>query len=357
MELFKFKCHQCGAENDLLTQTQAVKGLTSKIEAETKESYQKQLDEFRQNANEIRRKELEYLEKEKKWSEAELTIKLEYQRQLASERVEIEKKVRETATFENVELKTKLDQLTQQLNASQRLASQGSVQLQGEVQEVIIKDRLTKEYPLDLVQGVPKGVRGADAVMIVRSSGRDAGSLIFESKRTANFDQKWITKLKEDQRASRCDIAVLVTQAMPKGVSNFQHIDGVWVSDFKSFEALVGVLRMQVLEADRIRQEQLKRGESLNGLQTYLNSPACRNNVNSYMSSVAKLWDAIDKDEKINAKSIAARRVDLKQLHGFWLAHATDLESHGVLWGSEVAVKCLPHPAPLSLTSKAVAAH
>jgi hypothetical protein len=75
------------------------------------------------------------------------------------------------------------------------------------------------------------------------------------------------------------------------------------------------------------------------------------------MSKLAKSWDAIDKDEIFFARSIAARRADLKQHHSFWVSHATELENHGVLWGAAVAVKCLPPPAPLAPNFKALTVH
>jgi hypothetical protein len=114
-----------------------------------------------------------------------------------------------------------------------RRAEQGSMQLQGEAQELILEEQLRSYFPFDLISEVGKGVRGADCVQTVRNQfGQECGRIIYESKRTTAFGGDWIDKLKKDMRAQGVDVAVIVTQCYPKGMDCFGEKDGVWICSF-----------------------------------------------------------------------------------------------------------------------------
>jgi hypothetical protein len=105
-------------------------------------------------------------------------------------------------------------------------AEQGSQQTQGEVQELELEKELAALFPFDTIQPVPKGMRGADVIQdVIDNRGNRCGSIIWESKRTQSWSDGWIAKLKEDQRAARADVAILVTQALPKDIRTFGDID------------------------------------------------------------------------------------------------------------------------------------
>src|SRR3546814_10124680 len=111
-----------------------------------------------------------------------------------------------------------------------RKAEQGSMQIQGEVQELVIEEMLRESFPFDVISEVGKGVRGADCIQIVRNQfGQECGKIIYESKRTKNFSLEWIEKLKKDMRNMGVDVAVIVTQCYTQGMDCFGQKDGVWI--------------------------------------------------------------------------------------------------------------------------------
>ena len=125
-----------------------------------------------------------------------------------------------------------------------RKAEQGSMQLQGEVQELILEELLKSTFPFDAIGEVGKGVRGADCIQTVRNKyGQDCGKIIYESKRTKDFSNEWIDKLKKDMRGAGVDVAVIVTQSYPKGMNCFGEKDGVWICSFEEVKAVAFVLR------------------------------------------------------------------------------------------------------------------
>jgi hypothetical protein len=117
------------------------------------------------------------------------------------------------------------------LDETRRKAEQGSQQIQGEVLETTLEDLLRQQFPFDEITPVPKGVHGGDVVQTVRdASGTVCGIILWESKRTKTWSDGWLPKLRDDQRAAKAQIAILVSLKLPKDVTTFRHIDGVWVS-------------------------------------------------------------------------------------------------------------------------------
>lgn len=92
---------------------------------------------------------------------------------------------------------------------------------------------ISQTFPSDLVQPVPKGINGADIIQRVQNPNGDlAGSIIWESKRTKAWSEGWIQKIKDDQRQAKADIAIIVSDALPKDCSQFKQVSGIWVIVF-----------------------------------------------------------------------------------------------------------------------------
>ena len=128
-------------------------------------------------------------------------------------------------------------------------AEQGSQQLQGEVQELELEENLRREFPLDAIEPVPKGKFGGDVVQrVVSVSGQSCGIILWESKRTKNWSDGWLPKLREDQRSAKADIAVIVSQSLPKGLDTFQTIDGVCVTHLRFFLPVASLHRQSLIE-------------------------------------------------------------------------------------------------------------
>ena len=174
-------------------------------------------------------------------------------------------------TLRRMELEKQLEDQKRLAEEAVRKAQQGSMQLQGEVQELALEDSLRKAFPFDTITEVPKGVRGADCILTVRNErGETCGSIIFESKRTKDFGGDWIDKLKTNMASCGADIAVIVSQALPRDFDRFGEHRGVYVCGFLEVKSLVGVLRQAIIKIYDARKSQENKGDKMVMLYDYL---------------------------------------------------------------------------------------
>jgi hypothetical protein len=163
--------------------------------------------------------------------EIDLTVQKQVQAELAAVR---DKAKQETEEALNLKVRQKEEQIAsmqRQIEDLKRKAEQGSQQLQGEVQELALEAMLREKFPRDAFDPVPKGEFGGDLIQhVVGPAGQIAGSMLWEAKRTKNWSDGWLGKLREDQRVAKTDVALIVSQALPKGLQGFDLIDGVWVT-------------------------------------------------------------------------------------------------------------------------------
>jgi hypothetical protein len=210
------------------------------------------------------------------------------------------------------ELEKQLDDQKKLAEEMRRKAEQGSMQLQGEVQELILEEMLKSAFPFDLVCEVGKGVRGADCILIVRNNlGQECGKIIFESKRTKHFDKNWIEKLKHDMRSTAADIGIIVTQALPEQVGTFGQLDGIWICSFSDVSALVHVLRDGIIKIFLAAKTQENKGDKMHMLYAYLTSnefseqwKAIREGFQAMKQSIQKERDAMEKLWKVREKQL-----------------------------------------------------
>jgi hypothetical protein len=272
---------------------------------------------------EARQKEIEFLQKEQMLKNKEAELELSVQRKLQEERVKLSEELRKleeqkTATREN-EYQLRLRELEKQLDDQKKLAEemrrkaeQGSMQLQGEVQELILEEMLKSAFPFDLVSEVGKGIRGADCTLTIRNNlGQECGKIIFESKRTKHFDKNWIEKLKADMRSTSADMGVIVTQAMPEQISTFAQLDGIWICSFTDVLALVHVLRDGILKIFMAAKTHENKGDKMHMLYAYLTSnefseqwKAIREGFQAMNLSIQKEREAMEKLWKMRQKQL-----------------------------------------------------
>lgn len=270
-----------------------------------------------------RQKELEFLQKEQNLKNREAELELSVQRKLQEERTKLSEELRkleeQKTAAKETEYQLRLRELEKQLDDQKKLAEemrrkaeQGSMQLQGEVQELILEEMLKSAFPFDLVCEVGKGVRGADCILTVRNNmGQECGKIIFESKRTKNFDKNWIEKLKADMRSTAADIGVIVTQALPDQVSTFGQLDGIWICTFADVSALVHVLRDGIMKIFMAAKTQENKGDKMHMLYAYLTSnefgeqwKAIREGFQAMKQSIQKERDAMEKLWKMREKQL-----------------------------------------------------
>lgn len=270
-----------------------------------------------------RNKELEFLKKEQDLKNKEAELEITTQRKLQEERAKLSDEIRKIEQQKNEaketeyqmrmkELEKQLDDQKKMAEEMKRKAEQGSMQLQGEVQELALEEMLRTAFPFDLIGEVGKGVRGADCIQTVRNSfGQECGKIIYESKRTKHFDKGWIEKLKADQRSTGSDIAVIVTQALPDDVNKFAQVDGVWICTFAEVAPLSHVLRDGILKIFTAAKNQENRGDKMHLLYGYLTSgefseqwKAIREGFMSMKLSIQRERDAMEKLWKQREKQL-----------------------------------------------------
>ncbi|MDF3076248.1 MAG: hypothetical protein K0S09_137 [Sphingobacteriaceae bacterium] len=231
-----------------------------------------------------RQKELEFLQREQQLKNKEAEMEIALQRKLQEQRdamtEQIRKQEEEKSQLKETQHQLKEKELQKQLEDQRKLieemkrkSEQGSMQLQGEVQELIVEELLKSNFPFDVIDEVGKGVRGADCMQVVRNNfGQECGRIIYESKRTKDFGGDWIEKLKKDMRAVGADVAVIVTQCYPKGMDCFGEKDGVWICSFDELKAVAYVLRDGIIKLANATRSQENKGDKMHMLYDYLTS-------------------------------------------------------------------------------------
>jgi hypothetical protein len=292
--------------------------------------YENQLKLLQQSASdneeklkEARRKELEFLQKEQSLKIKEEELQLTVQRQLMEEREKLKeqlfKEENERLSLKEQEYQLRVREMEKQIEDQKRLvdemkrkAEQGSMQLQGEAQELLLEELLQSTFPFDKIEEVGKGVRGADCIQIVRNQlGNEAGKIIYESKRTKDFGNDWIEKLKTDMRNLGADVAVIVTQALPKDMERFGEKDGVYICTFTEVRSVALLLRNALLKVFDAKKSQDNKGDKMVMLYDYLTNSefseqwkAIREGFMSMKLSIQKERDAMEKLWKAREKQL-----------------------------------------------------
>jgi hypothetical protein len=204
--------------------------------------------------------------------------------------------------------KKKLEDQKKLIEEMQRKAEQGSMQLQGEVQELALEELLRTAFPFDTIEEVAKGVKGADCMLHVKNSlAQPCGKIIYESKRTKAFTNEWIEKLKVDMRSQQADIAIIVTETLPKDMTTFGFKDGVWICRFAEVKPLSFVLRDSLIRINTALVTQENKGEKMQMLYSYLTGNEFRQSIEAVMEGFFSLKEGITK-EKVQMEKIWKER-------------------------------------------------
>lgn len=285
--------------------------------------YEDAATESAEKLKEARKKELEYLQKEQALQNKEAELQINLQRQLMEEREKLKEQLlkdeAEKINLKDQEYQLRVKELEKQLDDQKKLADemrrkseQGSMQLQGEVQELMLEELLTATFPFDKIEEVGKGVRGADCIQMVRNQfGNETGKIIYESKRTKDFSNDWIEKLKNDMRSLGADVAVIVTQAFPKDMDRFGERDGVYICTFSEVKSVALVLRNAILKVHDAKKSQDNKGDKMVMLYDYLIGSefseqwkAIREGFMSMKLSIQRERDAMEKLWKAREKQL-----------------------------------------------------
>lgn len=245
--------------------------------------------------------------------ELELTVEKRVQENLGTIRDQARKEAEEGLKLRVLEKEQTIASMQKQIEDLKRRSEQGSQQLQGEVQELELESLLRAQFPHDSIEPVPKGEYGGDALQRINTPlGQQCGSILWESKRTKNWSDGWLPKLREDQRAAKAELAVLVSQVLPKGVETFGLLDGVWVTSPRSAVAVAMALRYSLVEIAGARQATEGQQTKMELVYQYLTGPRFRHRVQAIVEKFTDMHDDLEKERKTMTRLWAKREEQIR---------------------------------------------
>ena len=310
---------------------------------------EEQLKEKETQIEEGRNMEIEFLKQQRQLEEKNRKIELDFLRKIETERKKIIEDLSSELDEKNrlilAEKDKQLDDMKNQIDILKRKAEVSSQQLKGEVLELELEDLLKNEFPFDEISPIIKGMKGADIIQIVKTqSGKPCGKILWETKRTKNWSDSWIQKLKDDQRSEKADIAVLVSEVLPKGFSYFRQIKGVWVSEISSSLSLGLALRVVLIQVSREREFQKGKKEKMELIYSYLTGPEFRNRVEAIIEGFVAMKTELETERRAMEKIWSKREKQIEKV----VYNLSGM--HGDLEG--IAGKALPAVKALELPTK-----
>ena len=247
--------------------------------------------------------------------EMDLTIEKRVQEGLTATREQAKKEAEEGLKLKVAEKDQTIASMQKKIEELKHRAEQGSQQLQGEVQELELEDLLRSKFPFDTIEPVPKGEFGGDVVQrVIGVNGQHSGTILWESKRTKNWSDTWLPKLRKDQRSAKAEIAIIISHALPKDVETFETIDGVWVTHPRATLPVATILRQSLIEVALARQANEGQQTKTEMVYQYLTGPRFRQRVEAIVEAFSTMQDDLDKERKAIMKQWAKREVQIERV-------------------------------------------
>jgi hypothetical protein len=330
------------------------KNLSEKISTDLRREQSEQLEalqqELRSKSEQVKglnkaRADIERLKREK--DEIHSKAEAEMERKLGQQLSEERQKIRESEKERSSKMVTERDEIIRQLNDQmaimKRKAEQGSTLLKGEVQELVIEDWLAAAFPLDTIEEIKKGARGADCIQTINTrSATHCGKIYYESKRAKSFQPLWIEKFKTDIREKGANIGVLVTETMPADMNRMGYRDGIWICSFPEFKGLSAVLRESIISMHRVVSQQENRGDKMSMVYDFLTSDEFRLQVEAIVEGFTQMKTDLDSEKRAMASIWKKREKQIEKV----LLNTSDMYSsiRGIAGQAVPAVKLLELP-------------
>jgi hypothetical protein len=257
---------------------------------------QEQLKELNRTKAEIEQLKREKdMVKEQTLMEAEKALSIK----LNEERDKIKKLEQDRTELTIKELHKQLEDQKRLTEEMKRKQEQGSMQLQGEVQELAIEEYLMAQFPLDTIDEIKKGARGGDCVQIVNTrTKQNCGTIYYESKRTKDFQPSWIEKFKTDIRIKGANIGVLVTDVYPSDMQRMGLKEGIWICSYEEFKGLCKVLRESIVQLDSALATQENKGDKMSLLYDFLTSNTFRMQIEAIVEGFSQMQSDLDSEKR-----------------------------------------------------------
>jgi len=344
--LFEERLEQQLKEDRIAIETK----LKSKLSEEQADQFKLLQDELNQKSEQVKelnrtKAEIELLKREKEEAKelAEAEAQKKLNEQLSSEKEKIRKAEEEKNELKMRDLQKQLDDQKRLTEEMKRKQEQGSMQLQGEVQELAIEEWLQTQFPLDSIEEIKKGARGGDCIQTVNTfNQQNCGKIYYESKRTKDFQGSWIEKFKADMREKGADIGVLVTEAMPSDMQRMGMRDGVWVCSYEEFKGLCNVLRESIIQVSTALGSQVNKGDKMQLLYDYLTSNSFRMQVEAIVEGFSSMKTALDSEKRAMQRIWKEREKQIEKV----INNTIDMHAsiRGIAGNAIQAVKALELP-------------
>ena len=284
-----------------------------------KQFLETQLAEERSKREAAQQAELALRKEKAALDERARELDLEVARRVDGEKRQLEQAIRRSVGDEqSLKLKEKdklIEDLRGALEDAKRKSEQGSQELQGAVLELDIQAALERQFPHDLIAPVPKGARGADLVQEVRDGAlRPCGRIVWETKNTRHWQPAWLDKLKDDQRASGANLAVLVSVALPEDIHEFGQIDGVWIASVRAWPALALALREQLIQVAFAHAAAEGKQEKMEFLYRYLAGDPFRARIEAIVEAFTGLQDQLNRERRAMEKLWREREKQIERV-------------------------------------------
>lgn len=244
--------------------------------------------------------------------ELDLTVETRVQENLEAVRIKAVQDAEESLKLKVAEKEQTIASMGRQIEDLKRKAEQGSQQLQGEVQELELETLLRARFPFDAIDPVPKGEFGGDVLQrVVSPSGQSCGLILWESKRTRNWSDGWLAKLRDDQRAAKADLSVIVSQVLPKDIGTFDIRDGVWIVHPRCIVPVATVLRDGLVQVSTARQAAVGQQTKTELIYQYLTGPRFRQRVEAIVEAFSSMQEDLNKEKKVIQKQWAKRETQI----------------------------------------------
>lgn len=317
-ELFQEKLHQKIKEEKLILSA----SLKLKLEEEQSERFKLLENELNQKQEQLKelnrtKAEIEQLKREKDLVKEQTLLEAEKSLsiRLNEERDKIKKFEQDKTELTIKELHKQLEDQKRLTEEMKRKQEQGSMQLQGEVQELAIEEWLMSQFPLDIIAEIKKGARGGDCVQIVNTrTKQNCGTIYYESKRTKDFQPTWIEKFKADIRTKGANIGVLVTDVLPSDMERMGMRDGIWICTYEEFKGLCKVLRESIVQLDSALATQENKGDKMSLLYDFLTSNTFRMQIEAIVEGFSQMQLDLDSERRAMQRIWKSREKQIEKV-------------------------------------------
>jgi hypothetical protein len=280
---------------------------------------------------EAQQSQVEMLKKQRELDDAkrelELTVEKRIQEGLDITREQAKREVEAAMKFKVMEKDQTIASMQQKIEELKQKAEQGSQQLQGEVQELELENLLRIKFPFDSIEPVAKGEFGGDVLQRVFSqNGQYCGAILWESKRTKNWSDSWLVKLREDQRSAKAEVSVIVSQALPKDVETFDVVDGVWVTAPRASLPLATILRQSLMDVTVARQVSDGQQTKTEMVYQYLTGPRFKHRVEAIVEAFTTMQEDLERERKAFTRQWAKREEQIERVIGATAGMYGDLQ-------------------------------